>query len=62
MTKLNNKTILEGASSNGAKRMLEVIVNNKGKTEIWIKPPNSDGGYWIEVSTVELKEALKIKN
>jgi hypothetical protein len=46
----------------GSRRDLEVTVNDDGKTELWVRPPSSENGYWIEVSTAELNEALKTKS
>lgn len=63
MSKSNDKkSVIKGSSPDGSRRDLEVTVNDDGKTELWVRPPSSENGYWIEVSTAELNEALKIKS
>lgn len=56
------KSVIEGSSPRGYRRVLKVTVNDDGKTELWVKPPNSENGYSIEVSTAKLNDALKTKS
>jgi len=63
VSKSNDKrSVIKGSSPGGSKRDLEVTVNDDGKTELWVRPPSSANGYWIEVSTAELYEVLKPKS
>jgi hypothetical protein len=57
-----SKARISGFSPDGSARALEVTINNKGMTELWIKPPHSDNGYWIEVPSEELLSALNVSS
>ena len=63
VSELNDKKlVIEGSSPGGYRRVLKISVNNDGQTELWVKPPDSDNGYRIEVSTADLIDALKTKS
>ncbi|PSU31699.1 hypothetical protein [Photobacterium lutimaris] len=62
MDKNEKWTVIEGSSPDGNQRILEVTTCSDGKAKLWVRPPNSENGYWIEVSAEELGEALKISN
>lgn len=56
--RMNQAAPIFGTSPNGAERELRITVKDNGTAELWIKPPQSDNGYRIEVTADALKKAL----